>query len=223
MVSSVHEPRVATPEPFVIAVAPVNAPFPAVVEKVTLTFGMPVPYASFTVTDGGVVTAVLTTAVCVSPDVFRTTEGEPAVKVSVTLTLCGLLVALVAVTGKVAVYVPTGNVSSETDRTMVSGAVPDEDVRYSQPVSGPVYTGLPVARPVRKPADPLVMTTFCVAGSGPRATAAKPIESADVAMAACGVTVTCALADFPPADAVTVAVPTATEMRCPSAVIVTID
>ena len=93
----------------------------------------------------------------------------------------------------------------------------------SQPVSGPVYTGDPAPRPVRTPAEPFVTMIFWDAGSGPRATAPKARLSTLTAMVAGGVTVTCALADLPPAEAVTVAPPTATEMRCPSAVMVTTD
>src|SRR5579864_8382054 len=106
---------------------------------------------------------------------------------------------------------------------MLSGAVVDDEETESQPVSGPAYTGAPALRPVSTPGEPLVTMIFCGAGAGPRATAPKARLSTDTAMVAGGVTVTWALALLPPAEAVTVALPTATEMRWPSVVMVTTD
>ena len=60
---SVHDPTVATPAAFVTAADPVTEPPPDATEKLTVTFCVGLPLASFTRTDGGIATALPAMAV----------------------------------------------------------------------------------------------------------------------------------------------------------------
>jgi hypothetical protein len=60
---SVHEPTVAMPEAFVTAVPLVTDPPPDATAKVTDTPDVGLPLASFTITDGGIGTALPAAAV----------------------------------------------------------------------------------------------------------------------------------------------------------------
>src|SRR6266567_1321005 len=55
---SVQLPTVATPLAFVVWLPPVIVPFPGATANVTATCATGFPFASFTITDGGVLTAV---------------------------------------------------------------------------------------------------------------------------------------------------------------------
>src|SRR4051812_23454730 len=61
-VDSVQLPTVATPDAFVVCVAPVKVPGPPGIAKVTDTPETGLPLASFTITLGGGATALLTVA-----------------------------------------------------------------------------------------------------------------------------------------------------------------
>ena len=58
---SVHDPTVATPEAFVVTVSPETDPPPLTTEKVTVEPLIGDPFWSFTITEGGGVTAAPTT------------------------------------------------------------------------------------------------------------------------------------------------------------------
>src|SRR5690348_9010692 len=63
VVPRVQLPTVAIPLALVVWLAPVMAPLRELVENVTATPATGLPFASFTITDGGVATAVFTVAV----------------------------------------------------------------------------------------------------------------------------------------------------------------
>jgi hypothetical protein len=101
-VPSVQLPTVAMPLALVVWLAPVTVPLRADVANVTVTPGTPFPFASFTITDGGVATAVFTVAVWPLPAFTAMLPAFPAVPVAVNVT--GLPVSVPEVA--VRVFVP---------------------------------------------------------------------------------------------------------------------
>src|SRR5207302_7642227 len=81
-VPSVQLPTTATPEAFVVTVAPVSVPPPEVTANATVAEGLGFPKPSFTITAGGVATAVPCAAVWASPACTATLAGAPAVAVA---------------------------------------------------------------------------------------------------------------------------------------------
>src|SRR5207253_2336702 len=83
---SVHLPTVATPLALVVWLAPVIVPFPGATANVTATCATGFPFASFTITDGGVVTAVPAIADWPGGVFAAIVAAAPAVPVAVHVT-----------------------------------------------------------------------------------------------------------------------------------------
>ena len=83
---SVQLPTVATPLAFVVWLPPVIVPFPGATANVTATPLTGFPFASFTITDGGVATAVPAVAVWPLPAFTAIELAAPAVPVAVNVT-----------------------------------------------------------------------------------------------------------------------------------------
>src|SRR5439155_7587115 len=80
---SVQLPTLAIPLAFVVWAAPVMPPCPDAIAKVTAAPPTGLPNWSFTITAGGVATAVFTVAVCWSPAETAMLPALPAVRVAV--------------------------------------------------------------------------------------------------------------------------------------------
>src|SRR5213082_1314679 len=86
VVPSVQPPTAAMPLALVVWLAPVMLPLPAPTANVTDTPWTGLPFTSFTITAGGVATALFTVAVCLSPPLTAMLPALPAVPVAVKLT-----------------------------------------------------------------------------------------------------------------------------------------
>jgi hypothetical protein len=141
----VHPPTVATPLAFVVCVPPVTDPPPVVTENVTDAPVTRFPFASFTMTDGAIGTAVPTGAVCASPALFVIEAAAPAVVIAVKVTGVRLPVEATRV------FVPTAAPKVQ----LPTVATPDEFVTAAAPVIEP--PPLPTLKPTATPlmASPL--------------------------------------------------------------------
>ena len=83
---SVQLPTVATPLALVVWLAPVIVPFPGATANVTATCATGFPFASFTITDGGVLTAVPAVADWLVGLFAAIAAAAPAVPVAVKVT-----------------------------------------------------------------------------------------------------------------------------------------
>ncbi len=83
---SVQLPTVATPLALVVWLAPVIVPFPGATANVTATSATGFPFASFTITDGGVLTAVPAVADWLVAPFAAIVAAAPAVPVAVNVT-----------------------------------------------------------------------------------------------------------------------------------------
>src|SRR5207253_10278505 len=83
---SVQLPTVATPLAFVVWLPPVIVPFPGATANVTATPATGFPFASFTITDGGVLTAVPAVADWLVALFAAMVAAAPAVPVAVNVT-----------------------------------------------------------------------------------------------------------------------------------------
>ena len=83
---NVQLPTVATPLPFVVRFLPVIVPFPGATANVTATPVTGFPFASFTITDGGELTAVPAVAVWLVGLFAAIVAAAPAVPVAVNVT-----------------------------------------------------------------------------------------------------------------------------------------
>src|SRR5436853_3764840 len=83
---SVQLPTVATPLPLVVGVPPVTLPLPAAGVNVPATSATGFPFASFTITDGGVLTAVPAVADWLVALFAAIVAAVPAVPVAVNVT-----------------------------------------------------------------------------------------------------------------------------------------
>jgi hypothetical protein len=118
---------VATPLEFVVWAPPVTDPPPAVTANVTEAPATRFPFASFTVTDGAIATALPAVADCASPAVFVIDAAAPAVLVAVKVTG----VRLPAEATRVFVPIAVPKVQLPTVAT------PEELVTAEPPVSEP--------------------------------------------------------------------------------------
>src|SRR5205823_480286 len=83
---SVQLPTVATPLALVVCLPPVIVPFPGATANVTATCATGFPFASFTITDGGVLTAVPAVADWLVALFAAIVAAVPAVPVAVNVT-----------------------------------------------------------------------------------------------------------------------------------------
>src|SRR5436853_544289 len=83
---SVQLPTVATPPAFVVSLPPVIVPFPGATANVTATPATAFPFASFTSTDGGVLTTVPAVADWLVALFAAMVAAAPAVPVAVNVT-----------------------------------------------------------------------------------------------------------------------------------------
>ena len=104
VVPSVQLPTVAIPEAFVVCVPPVRLPPPVATAKVTETTGTGLLFASRTITDGGVATAVPAVAVWLFPALMAICVAAPAVALAVNV--IGLPLRPVDVAVRVLLFVP---------------------------------------------------------------------------------------------------------------------
>src|SRR5574341_323176 len=102
-VPRVQLPTVAMPAASVVALAPVMLPPPDATAKVTAIPGTGLLYWSWTITDGGVATAVPTVALWPSPALAAICVGASAPTVRLTVTLSGVFDARGAVITTLAV------------------------------------------------------------------------------------------------------------------------